>query len=462
MLLGLTQAIIRETEPSDNLLPPLGIGYVAAYLKKHLDFNDIVIERYSDKLLSHKPNIIGMTSNTMNFNKAMEIATRAKKELNAIVIVGGPHISLVPESLPDCIDIGVMGEGELTVKELFEYFLSEPETINKKAFNTEKLEKIKGIVFHKNGQKIVTEQRELIEDLDTLPYPDRDLLKGKWVKDIGEYAAVNSSRGCPYKCSFCSTCIFWRKYRSFSADYFVQEIKCLHRNYGTDHITIQDDLFLAEKGRLQQIVEALEEEGLTEKVEFECTGRINLLTDETCKLMKRMNVKIVHLGIESYNEKVLKEYNKSNIDEALLSCRKYGLDIYASFIIGAPQETQKDILETYVFLRDNMDKMHWVNTGELLALPGTKYWKMLEDKGKVSVNMNWDLFNGGEEAIYSDDYPYVSEVLTKDNFYALLLLFKDVTRIYSLRNEKEAIMNTKGFKALEKFRKVLNKVRSKG
>jgi len=464
MLLGLTQAITRETEPSDNLFPPLGIGYIASYLKKHLNFNNIVIERYSDKLLSHKPDLIGMTSNTMNFNKAIEIATRVKKEFNAITIVGGPHISLLPKSLPECIDIGVMGEGELTAKELFEYFLSEPEAIAKKAINTEKLEKIKGIVFHKNGQKIVTEERELIENLDTLPYPDRDLLKGKWINDIGEYAGINSSRGCPYRCSFCSTCIFWRKYRGFSADYFVREVRYLHRNYGTKRITILDDLFLVEKDRLRKIVGRLKEEGLTKKVEFECTGRIDLLTDETCKLMKEMNIKSVQLGIESYNEKVLKEYNKSNINkktinEALSFCKKYGLKVYALFIIGAPQETQKDILETYVFLRDNMDKMNWVNTGELLALPGTKYWKMLEEKGKVSPYMNWDLFNSGEEAIYSEDFPYVSEVLTKDNFYALLLLFKEVTRNYSLRIEKEQIVNTRGYRALEKVRRVLNKFR---
>jgi hypothetical protein len=97
--------------------------------------------------------------------------------------------------------------------------------------------------------------------------------------------------------------------------------------------------------------------------------------------------------------------------------------------------------------------------GELMALPGTKYWKILEEKGKVSPYMNWDLFNSGEEAIYSEDFPYLSEVFTKDNFYALLLLFKEVTRNYSLRIEKEQIVNTRGYRALEKVRGALNKFR---
>jgi hypothetical protein len=71
--------------------------------------------------------------------------------------------------------------------------------------------------------------------------------------------------------------------------------------------------------------------------------------------------------------------------------------------------------------------------------------------------MNWALFNSGEEAIYSNDFPFISEILTKDNFYALLLLLKDLSRYYSLRNEIERIVNTRGYRVLEKVRKVLNK-----
>jgi len=464
MLLGLTQAIVREEVPTDNLYPPLGIGYISSYLKKHLNFQDIVIERFSDKLLSHKPDIVGMSSTTMNYNKAIDIATKAKQGWKAIAIVGGPHISLLPESLHKSIDIGVMGEGELTAKELFEYLLSDTDVTSKKVLNKEKLEKIKGIVFHKDGKKIITEERELIGNLDSLPYPDRELLKGKWVNDIGKNGTVSTSRGCPFHCSFCSTRVFWRKYRGFSAEYVANEIEYLHKNYRTKHVTIQDDLFLVEKERLGKIVSLLEEKGLTNKISFECTARANLITDETSNLMKRMNVKIIHLGIESYSDKILEEYNKKGInkkviDNALMYCKQYDLRVCASFIIGAPQETQKDVLETYVFLRDNMDKMMWVNMGELMALPGTKYWKMLEEKGKVSPYMNWDLFNSGEEAIYSEDFPYVSEVFTKDNFYALLLLFKEVTRNYSLRIEKEQIVNTRGYKLLEKVRGALNKFR---
>jgi len=464
MLLGLTQAIVREEISTDNLYPPLGIGYIASYLKTHFDFQNIVIERFSEKFLSHKPDIVGISSTTMNYNKAIEIATKAKKGWNAITIVGGPHISLLPESLHESIDIGVVGEGESTAKELFGYLLSDADVVSKKVLNVEKLAKIKGIVFHKNGEKVVTEQRELIADLDSLPYPDRELLKGKWVNDVGENGTINTSRGCPFQCSFCSTRVFWRKYRGFSADYVVNEIEYLHKNYGTKHISIQDDLFLVERERLEKIVRLLEEKKLVNKVSFECTARANLITEEMGRLMKRMNVEIVHLGIESYSNKMLEEYNKKGInkkviDNALEHCKKSGLRVCASFIIGAPQEIQKDILETYIFLISNMDKMMWVNTGELMALPGTKYWKMLEEKGKVGPNMNWDLFNGGEEAIYSEDFPYVSGVLTKDNFYALLLLFKEVTRNYTLRLEKEQIINTRGYQMLEKVRKGLNKFR---
>jgi len=463
MLLGLTQAACWEKLPLDHLYPPFEIGYISSYLKKHLNFHNIVIERFSDKLLSHKPDVVYITSTTMDYSKAIEIATKAKLGWNAITIVGGHHISLLPESLHKSIDIGVIGEQELTAKELFEYLLSDADVINKKVLNKEKLEKIKGIVFHKDGKKIITEERELIENLDSLPYPDRELLRGKWASFVGKEGTIVSSRGCPFHCSFCSRRVVWEnKYRVVSVEYIVKEIEYLHTIYKAKHIIINDDLFFTKKEKLEKIAELLKEKRLLGKITLECSTRAELIDEETIQLMKRMNFKILRLGIESYNEKVLEEYNKKElnkkvINDVLILCKKYGFKVSASFIIGAPRETMRDILETYVFLRDNMDKIHWFCGSELLPVPGTKYWEILEKKGKVNLNMNWALFNSGEEAIYSNDFPFISEILTKDNFYALLLLLKDLSRYYSLRNEIERIVNTRGYRVLEKVRKVLNK-----
>ena len=367
MKLGLIQAC--NDKYFDYESTPLGLLYIASYLKKHLDFDDVVIElENADNLISKKPDIVGISSYTVFFEKAIEISKKIKGTLGVPVIIGGPHITALPRALPESCDIGVIGEGEETMTELIKLYIKE------KRFDTKKLRKIKGIVFRENKEKIITAQRPLIHPLDSIPYPKRELLD-----DICLTPGIITSRGCPYRCSFCSPAAYWREFRQFSAEYVAGELAELVNSIkGYPMIRINDDVFTTNLPRLRKIHKFIMDNGINEKVSFDVSIKANTFTDEVCRLLKDINVVRVFFGPESGSDKILKFYNKNQTVEdnqrVIDLCVKYDFLVYASFILGAPVETKEDVMMTYKFIEDNIGKLTFFDIGPLEALPGTEIW----------------------------------------------------------------------------------------
>jgi radical SAM superfamily enzyme YgiQ (UPF0313 family) len=411
---------INAIDPSKEIeivYPPLGFGYLVSSLRENFgqDYFDFkIVERDIEQAITDfKPDIIGITSVSQNYNKAIQYAKLAKK-YSLPVIIGGVHISALPFTITEDMDIGVIGEGEQTIVELFNLFE------NKGYFDITELGKIKGIIFFKkDGKPVVTEKRELIRPLDKIQMPARDMYT------IGSTTYMFTSRGCPYRCTFCASTRFWNEIRFFSAEYVVNEIKYLVEKHHVKHINFLDDLFIADKKRLKLIVELLEKEGLLNKVDFTCNVRSNLVDDELCQLLKRLNVESVSMGLESGVPATLEYLKGLNINvndhkNAIKILKKYRIKPNASFIIGSPKETRDDILQTFRFIKEN--NLNSFDVYVLTPFPGTPVWEYAKEKNLVTENMNWNTLNVNFGENYRDAV-IVSETLTREDIYKLFLLF---------------------------------------
>jgi len=388
--------------------PSLGICYIATYLKRHLQDEIKIavidglfensIEKIIKKIKEKKPDVIGISSTTLEFANAIEIAQKIQKDFFVPVIVGGVHISALPHTLPKCFNIGVIGEGEQAMLELMQLFSKY------KNFPAEKLKKINGIVFRNKNKVTITAPRLHIEPLDKIPHPNLDYFDMEYYLRPRQHLAgvfgrgthIITSRGCPYKCVFCGGSHFWKTVRFHSANYVIEEIRNLINRYDVDCINILDDLFAASKQRLIEISKLIKEEKINKKVKFGCQMRADLLNDEMAKLLKEMNVVYLGFGLESGSEKILNylkrgtvtvEENKKGIEIA----NKYGFKTGSGFMIGNPNETMKDLEKTYNFIISNpLDTMGMYIT---TPLPGTELWCYAKDKGIVSENMDWSQLN---------------------------------------------------------------------
>jgi magnesium-protoporphyrin IX monomethyl ester (oxidative) cyclase len=179
----------------------------------------------------------------------------------------------------------------------------------------------------------------------------------------------------------------------FSAEYVVNEIKYLYDTYDVTFISFYDDLFIADIPRLKKIVALLKEYNLLGKIKFSCSCRANLITPETSELLKKLNVVSVAMGLESGCKNTLKflKGNTVSVDDnkkAIKLLTDAGIFANAAFIIGSPQETKEEMMETYNFIKKS--KLYFFDTYFLTPMPGTPIWEYAKNKGLVSDDMDWE------------------------------------------------------------------------
>ena len=330
---------------------------------------------------------------------------------------------MLPQSLSDDMDVGCFGEGERTIIELFSVFMKKGKFLNKD------LAKIKGIIYKESDKLIVNSSQEEIKDVDEITLPARDLL------EIGRHSYMFTSRGCPYNCIFCASTRFWDKVRFFSAEYVVREIEELVNQYRVKLISFFDDLFIADKERLREVVELLKKKSFYKKVKFTCSARANLITDEVAKLLREMGVLSVGMGLEAGTNKILKYLKGSNISvednkKAITILKKYGIAANASFIIGSLHETKEDILETYNFIKNN--PLSLFDTYVLTPYPGTEVWQYAKKRKLVSDDMDWNRLNVNFSKNFKEAI-ILSEVLTRKD---IIKLYKKFRLLRLLKNAK--------------------------
>jgi len=347
---------------------PLGLGYIAAVLERQHDIKviDVRAERLNNDSLKKSisevsPEIVGITSDTLTFQRAIEIAEIVKQvDQKIIVVIGGAHSNVVP-AYPlkyDCFDISVYGEGERTVVELWD-----------RIEKGESYEAIKGIVFRRKDGISINPRRELIENLDELPFPARHLFPmNKYSREdslpVSPVYPIGTSRGCPFSCAFCSNnVVFGRKYRFRSSESVVNEIELLINEYNAKGIYFREDLFTVNEKRVMALCDEIRKGGLD--FDWECESRVNTINEEMLTAMKGSGCKLIWFGVESGSQRILDDLNKqitlSQIREAYRLCQRVGIKAGASFMIGVPGETIDDVQNTIALAEELKPEFAWFN-----------------------------------------------------------------------------------------------------
>jgi radical SAM superfamily enzyme YgiQ (UPF0313 family) len=345
---------------------PLAFGYLTSYCRKYgADFEPCYVEGLSEDVLQElQPDVVALTSITENYCLAQSYAKLVKRFNSKIkVAIGGVHVSAVPDSLSSFMDVGIIGEGEQTFLELVEADF-EPD------------DSIKGLVYWNDGRVHKTEKRTLIEPLDDIPHPARNLFGSEPRQQY-----LFTSRGCSYRCRFCSSSRFWNKVRFHSPEYVAAEIMQI-KAMGYSNICIYDDTFVLDVNRVKRIAELVKGSGLT----FNVAARANLITDNIVTTLKGMGVTEVGVGFESNSQRILDWLQKGNTvkdnQRAVDILRKHKLHFHCSFIRGVPIETKEDLKSTFKFITKNLLSydMYW-----LMRFPNTPLYQGSTDWNACKV-----------------------------------------------------------------------------
>lgn len=371
---------------------PLGIGYLASYIRQFgysvkifqpnlEESHDLELK---ELITTFNPFLVGISVMTPSYPRAIEICNMIKTVNREIItVLGGHHVSAVGkdvlEQSPNT-DFSVIGEGEITLHELVQSFESDRPNYDK----------IKGLVWRDNsGNLHVNESRELINDIDSLPFPARDLVDMKQYRlhsyiDFGKKSATMiTTRGCPYKCAFCSSWLtMGARYRFRSVENIIKELKELVDN-GIDHIVFEDDTMALKRDRIMAICDALM--SMSNRPTWYCLTRVDTMDYELAKKFKAAGCKMVNFGIESGSPEVLKMIGKKisleKAVEAVKACKKAGLRTQCTFIIGFPIDTENTMDMTYKIAK-KIDPTIAIFF-PLTPYPGTKLYNEFLDSSMV-------------------------------------------------------------------------------
>ncbi len=376
--------------------PPLNITYLAAIAERaghQVQIIDGEIEGLShqdfiDRLKVYSPDLIGITGTTPIFHVVMKLAEAIKEQIHVPIMVGGPHVTLFKEeTFENFFDFFFIGESELS----FPCFLKCYES--KGDFS-----KIPGLIFRLNGKDVFTGNTEKTKDLDSIPFPARNLLKyDKYkvgtLKGLLNYTSIMTTRGCPYECIYCSNSVYGTTVRRRSVENVMSEIEHVIDNFGIRHFNFVDDVLTMTKQYSLSLCDGIDKRGL--KITFEGSTRANLLDDELVRRLANSGLIRLSFGLESADPKVLKLINKKVSLESYVQANKltnkYGIETINSVMLGLPGEDRESVKQTISFLRKAKDIQH-TTYSIAMPYPGTTFYEMAK-KGEHGLKLHTDDFS---------------------------------------------------------------------
>ena len=395
--------------------PHLGIAYLAAVSEQRGDevrVFDMDIEeiKLTDFVRDYQPDIVGITSNTPQVKQGWHAAREIKAALDVPIVQGGPHVSALPEeaaSRPE-IDIVARGEGEATWINLCEVI--ERAKIANPKFQAHDLldpaqkllDGVLGITYQTPDGKIRhTHERPAIADLDALPFPAYHFFKmEKYTSlqpamdaiEMGKSFSIMTSRGCPYRCTFCSQSVMAEKWRARSPESVIKEWRHLVEELGAQEIGILDDSANINRKRLHDLCTRLIEEKLNHVPWILINGiRANLADEELLKHMKDAGLLRLAFGVETGDEDILESIDKrvthDQIRAAFKNAKKVGLETVGFFIIGLPGDTE-ETMEKTIQLACELDPLV-ANFSMMTPYPGTKVWEQVHRNGGRMLVKDW-------------------------------------------------------------------------
>ena len=386
--------VVLSTPPGQTTerWPPLGLLYIASSCLnarpdeirvldafcENLDKNQIV-----QRVTAERPDVFGMNCSTHTFLDAME-TMKAVNEASpeTTLVLGGFHATFAFEQILkeyEFVDYVVRGEAEESFPKLLDCIErgAEPQDVP-------------GVGYSDNG-RVVSNDPVLIQDLDALPFPSRDLIDGvdygyhhRNIRlTFGKFTTLSSSRGCPFNCSYCSCSQFsQRRWRPRSPENVVDELEQLY-NEGYECCVFVDDNFTLDRARVERLCDLIEERRI--RMQFYYEGRVDETSYSLMRRMKKAGFSVVYFGVESSQKHVLNYYRKtieaSQSRKAIEDAKKAGMLVVTSYIIGAPVESAADMDSTAEFIRSV--RSHGVQVNILDCLIGTEIWKRLDNEGLI-------------------------------------------------------------------------------
>jgi anaerobic magnesium-protoporphyrin IX monomethyl ester cyclase len=388
-----------------ELYPSLGLLTLGAYLREHgveVDMVDLTFARdaraVTARLRSFRPDVVGVHTKTLTHARALDIAARAHAE-GACAVAGGPDSASRPqEYLESGFDAVVPGEGEDALVDLA-----------RRVRAGESTAALPGVTVLGGGRTVRGPARPFLKDLDALPLPAWDLVDmdeylGRWKAATGERrAAVLTSRGCPFDCSWCSKPTFGRTYRQQSPERVVAELRALKDRYGVDYVRFCDDVFGVSRAWLDRLLGLLESESLD--LHWECLARVDLLKPDLLRRMRAAGLARVYVGVESGSQKMLDLMNRGTklgqVERTADALRREGIRQFWFLMLGYPGETLEDIEATLRLFRKFSPEEYSVSIA--VPVPGTRFYESV--KKRLSGKAPSTRRSGGSTLLYEAAYP---------------------------------------------------------
>ncbi|MFA5021340.1 MAG: radical SAM protein [Patescibacteria group bacterium] len=379
-----------------TIYPPLGLAYIAAVLCTHnikveiIDANILRLDNQKVLELVHrkKPDLVGISLNIVTANSGISLSRSTKETSDSVVCLGGPFVSSVPQNIfrKSKADILVIGEGEQSITDICKGM---------------PLDKIKGVARNMpDGTFILNEPAELIDGLDTIPMPAYDLLPPfRLYRSRSRklpMAAIFTSRGCPFNCTFCNHNIFGMKFRAFSVKRVLDEIEFLASNYGIKQFDILDDNCAFDMLRFEAILDLIIKKKMDILINLQNGIRVDNLTHTIVKKMKKAGCFKVGIGCESADQETIREIKKSadleKIRQAVKWFREEDIVTYLFFIIGFPDDTKESVMKSIDFAC--AADPTGANFSTLVPFPGTEIYRSLKERQLLWEDLDDGIMSG--------------------------------------------------------------------
>jgi len=428
------------------LMPSMSIASLKAFIEgktKHkarivdLIFHKKNWKQYLKYILDReKPDLIGMSVLSFNYNQALEISSFIKRHYKVKIIFGGVHVILSPEEVikNKQVDMVCIGEGESVLKSILDNGLN--------------CKKAKGI-WYKEGEKIIKNPAiKLISKLDELPFPNwEDFDLKKYFLINNNRLPIMASRGCPYQCTYCSNHALKKRLigqyvRFRSVDSVMKEIELRIKQFygkGMKYLFFYDDTFILNKEFIFEFCKKFKEKGFDRLIKWNVNVRANLVTEEIIKAMKGAGCYEVRMGVEAGNDYIRNEIYKRNMEkkqiyDAIRIIKRNGLQLRLQFIIGAPYETVSMMKESFdMAKKSNAD---YILFPILMPLPDTEIKEMCEKEGLIEENKFKDSHTMFTDPVTRTKYASRKEIKRISNEIKIYQIKKFVLQGLRMRGAK--------------------------
>jgi len=403
---------------SKFVIPRLGILILGTIMKKmNWDVHIFVEENEEidfDEIAS--ADLVGISTITSTAPRAYTIADQVRS-LGIPVLMGGPHVSYLPEEALEHCDFVFRGEAENALPIFIE-----------KWRNGRDFSKVPNLSYKNNGKIYNNPMTELNQNLDSIPFPDFSLIKNGIKRTFGyQIVPAQTSRGCPFDCEFCSvTGMFGKKLRYRSTENIIEELR--RYNDKKNVVFFYDDNFTANRKRAKTLLNAMIKEDF--KFLWSTQVRADVAKDpELISLMKKAGCATVFIGFESINPDSLKSMKKQQtvdeINAAIKALSKNNIQVHGMFVFGFDDDTPKTIKETIRFV--NRSQINTVQFLILTPLPGTETFKKLKEENRIKF-FDWTLYDA-HHAVFESKHLTIealqkAQIKGHKSFYSLKQLFK--------------------------------------